>query len=284
MNIRRFFTDLRARMGRNKRDQQRMSALDLKPAAAAMLDSSGVHYDTVSTTYDEMSPRVAAHLAVLKPQPEDDDEGYEQSPIDICELDGDLVRQDGEEIAVTVGCGCARVVHTGGNFRVEWQGECPNAITIKGKTYYAVQFHFHAPSEHTLGGKHEAMELHLVHQASDGSLAVVALFFREGRENEFLAQFWEELPACKGETVTVSHEIDPNCLHLLSGLFYRYHGSLTTPPYTEGVEWIVLQDVAEASAQQIAHYRSTIPCENARAVQPRNHRLVTLHRPCACST
>lgn len=124
-----------------------------------------------------------------------------------------------------------------------------------------------------------------MHQASDGSLAVVALFFREGRENEFLAQFFDELPACEsdGAAVELTREVDPRCLQLLSGLFYRYRGSLTTPPYSEGVEWVVLQDVAEASAQQIAHYRSTIPAENARVVQPRNHRLVTLHRPGACS-
>lgn len=82
-------------------------------------------------------------------------------------------------------------------------------------------------------------------------------------------------------TAPVSTMISAASLHLLEGKFFRYRGSLTTPPYSEGVEWIVLQDVAEASPTQLAHYLSTIPGANARDAQPRNHRLVTL-RQCAC--
>ncbi|TYZ60800.1 hypothetical protein PybrP1_004000 [[Pythium] brassicae (nom. inval.)] len=278
MNFRRMLADLRARLSPHARDPTATKPVVARDASDASTDSAG------SSSSTDSSPRAATATDAEFPV-DDDVKGLEQSPIDICVLDGDLVRQDDDAVVITVGSARARVVQTGGNFRVEWQGEHTNALTIKGKTYYAIQFHFHAPSEHTLGGQHEAMELHLVHQASDGSLAVVALFFREGRENEFLSQFFGELPVCEddGAAVELECEVDPRCLQLLSGLFYRYRGSLTTPPYSEGVEWVVLQDVAEASAQQIAHYRSTIPCENARAVQPRNHRLVTLHRPCACS-
>lgn len=83
-------------------------------------------------------------------------------------------------------------------------------------------------------------------------------------------------------TAAVSGKVSVASLHLLEGKFFRYRGSLTTPPYSEGVQWIVLQDVAEASAVQLARYLSTIPKANARDVQPRNHRLVTL-RQCGCA-
>lgn len=84
-------------------------------------------------------------------------------------------------------------------------------------------------------------------------------------------------------TAAVSNKVSAASLHLLEGKFFRYRGSLTTPPYSEGVQWIVLQDVTEASAAQLAHYLSTIPKSNARDVQPRNHRLVTL-RQCDCAS
>lgn len=82
------------------------------------------------------------------------------------------------------------------------------------------------------------------------------------------------------ETVSVGKISSAN-LDILKGNFFRYRGSLTTPPYTEGVEWIIMQDVVEASREQIEVFRSTISSPNARPVQPRNHRLVTLHQ-CSC--
>jgi carbonic anhydrase len=250
-----------------------------------------------SSSSIENSPRHAteslkSHVQALEQESHQHVVGMEQSPIDICAMDSELVLQDEDEIEVVLGDAAeVRVVHFGSNFRVDWQQKSEeklrSCMKIKGKTYYAVQFHFHAPSEHTLSGQHEAMELHLVHQAADGSLAVVAIFFKEGKENEFLAQFWNELPAIPSDgeeevAATSTKKIDAASLQLLKGKFFRYRGSLTTPPYSEGVEWVIMQDVAEASLAQLEHYRSTIPSPNAREVQPRNHRLVTL-RQCACA-
>ncbi|GAB9477576.1 Carbonic anhydrase, partial [Globisporangium polare] len=273
------------------------------PESAAKLEretsTASTTVSSSSSSSAEPSPRHADASSAAKlqavaelrePHREPHAEGLEQSPIDICALDSELVLQDDEQIEVVLSDEATqvRIVHSGANFRVDWvfeEGEMRSCIKIQGKTYYAVQFHFHAPSEHTLGGKHEAMELHLVHQASDGSLAVVGLFFREGKENEFLAQFWDEIPEMPTDgtkvTANVSAKVSAASLRLLEGKFFRYRGSLTTPPYSEGVQWVVLADVAEASAAQLARYVSAIPRANARDVQPRNHRLVTL-RQCGC--
>lgn len=228
-----------------------------------------------------------------------------QSPIDIVD-NGDQLKVevlDATQVKLKLGTAEAELAHHGANFQVNWANREQNVLVLDGKTYYTVQFHFHAPSafriawywwcwtlclfltvdclagEHTLNGDARDMELHVVHQSEDGELAVVGLFFTEGAENAFLAQFWHELPKLKG--VTHAHvklgSISADALHPLAGKFYRYTGSLTTPPYSEGVKWIVAQDAVEASAEQLEVYRSFIPAPNARACQALNGRSVSLH-------
>ncbi|KAF1335842.1 Carbonic anhydrase, partial [Globisporangium splendens] len=294
--LQKLFADLKNLLGndasksKNRRDQ----AANVKPQVKRTVSSTSTAASSVDATpvhSSENSPRVSVVAEedqedLLKCQ--DDEElktqGLEQSPIDICAMDSELVREDDEHIEVVLGEAEAEILHAGSNFKVEWGSRECNYLKINGKIYYTVQFHFHAPSEHTLSGNHEAMELHLVHQADDGSLAVIALFFREGKENQFLAQFWDALPGMSPDgknTASVGKISAANLDILKGGKFYRYRGSLTTPPYTEGVQWIIMQDVVEASREQLEVYRSTISGPNARPVQARNHRLVTLHQ-CSC--
>jgi carbonic anhydrase len=131
-----------------------------------------------------------------------------------------------------------------------------------------------------VNGEARAMELHLVHQSEDGELAVVGLFFITGAENAFLKQFWHELPAAKREdrAHTKLGKIHAEHLQPLAGQFYRYVGSLTTPPYSEGVKWIVAQDAVEASEEQLEVFRAFIPAPNARACQALHGRAISLHR------
>ncbi|DBA01428.1 TPA: hypothetical protein N0F65_007325 [Lagenidium giganteum] len=161
----------------------------------------------------------------------------------------------------------AELTYHGSNFQINWKSKEHNYLKINGKVFHTVQFHFHTPSEHTINGKQMDMEFHLVHQADDGNLAVIALFFQEGDENKFLAQF------CK---LSIG-KIQGDHLNLLDGDYFRYRGSLTTPPYPEGVEWIVLRDVAEASRAQLDAFRDALDGPNAREVQPLNERIVRLH-------
>ncbi|GLD96920.1 hypothetical protein PINS_up005603 [Pythium insidiosum] len=211
--------------------------------------------------------------------PDEDDTAMmmlEQSPIDICELEGELLPMKGTDVTMHLGRATAELVHQRSNFKVLWHSEKENYLTIGDKTYYTVQFHLHTPSEHTVDGEAQAMELHLVHQADDGSLAVVGLFLKLGKENEFLAQFWSRLDEVRdnhGHHVPIG-ELDGALLGDLNGAMYRYQGSLTTPPFSEGVEWIVLRDVAEVSQAQLDIFKHTVPCPNARPVQPWNDRRV----------
>lgn len=146
-----------------------------------------------------------------------------------------------------------------------------SSLRLDGKTFYLAQFHFHAPSEHHIQGRGTALEAHLVHKSDTGELAVLGVLIRRGRENAFLKQFWDRIPAKNcGENCTVRDSaLEINVRELLPARldFYRYSGSLTTPPCSEGVRWLVLKDVVEASAEQIDRFNQAIG-PSARPVQP----------------
>jgi carbonic anhydrase len=145
------------------------------------------------------------------------------------------------------------------------------------KTFDLKQFHFHTPSEHTVDGQHAPMEMHLVHQGADGSLAVVSVLFKEGQNpNENLDKIIANLPNAKGES---NHITDSNLelkVHLPNHNYgYHYVGSLTTPPCSEGVQWLVLRDPVVVSADQVAAFSSRIGPNN-RPTQSVNDRTVSL--------
>lgn len=139
-------------------------------------------------------------------------------------------------------------------------------ITLDGTRYELAQLHFHHPSEHTVDGAHAPMEIHFVHKAASGALAVIGVLVAEGAENRELAAIWAHMPGEEGghaERVTVHL---PKLLPKDPAL-WRYRGSLTTPPCSESVEWVVLQSPIEASAQQIEAF-ATLYEDNHRPVQP----------------
>jgi carbonic anhydrase len=144
-----------------------------------------------------------------------------------------------------------------------------------GKSYDLKQFHFHTPSEHTVDGKHLPMEMHMVHQSADKSLAVVSILFEEVKlPNENLAKIVSNLPSAKGES---KHITDVNLelkMHLpKDNDAYHYIGSLTTPPCSESVQWLVLRNLAPASADQVTAFSSLIGSNN-RPVQALNDRTI----------
>lgn len=146
-----------------------------------------------------------------------------------------------------------------------------SSLRLDGKTFYLAQFHFHAPSEHQIQGRGTALEAHLVHKSDTGELAVLGVLIRRGRENAFLKKFWDRMPAknCAENCTVRDSALEINVRELLPARleFYRYSGSLTTPPCSEGVRWLVLKDVVEASAEQIERFNQTIG-PSARPVQP----------------
>jgi carbonic anhydrase len=145
-------------------------------------------------------------------------------------------------------------------------------IELDGATYALKQFHFHHPSEHTIDGKAFPLELHLVHAASDGRLAVIGILFHEGSANPALEAVWATAPAKEGKAA-VTFEIDASRFMPKGAAAFRYEGSLTTPPCSETVRWTVMAEPQTASASQIAAFSALFPW-NARPVQPLNRRYV----------
>ena len=147
-----------------------------------------------------------------------------------------------------------------------------SSININGKSYELLQFHFHTPSEHTINGQHAPMEMHLVHKSEDDSLAVVGVLIIAGAENPALSDIVEHIPTLESEVETIANTfIDANNILPVERMEYRYSGSLTTPPCSEGVKWLVLQTPIEMSQAQIDAF-SVVMGNNNRPVQSLNAR------------
>lgn len=149
-----------------------------------------------------------------------------------------------------------------------------STITLDGRVYEMLQFHFHHPSEHLLDGRAEEMEAHFVHRSAEGDLAVVGVFIREGRENVALKPVWDVMPQSE-EAASGVAPISPAALLPIERTMFRYAGSLTTPPCTEIVSWIAYRTPIEASATQIAAFTKLFPV-SSRPIQPLNRRFLLM--------
>ena len=148
-----------------------------------------------------------------------------------------------------------------------------DTLTIGETPYELIQFHFHAPSEHTVRGKHYPMEVHFVHKSPSGALAVVGVFIEQGAHNKAFDPIWANLPKQKGVESHFEHvSVDVDSLLPRSHQSYRYDGSLTTPPCSEVVKWIVMKSPIQLSKEQIKTFTSIIKGNN-RPVQPLYHRI-----------
>jgi len=136
------------------------------------------------------------------------------------------------------------------------------------------QFHFHSPSEHTIDGKSFAMEIHFVHADKEGELAVVAVLIDEGEEHPVLSKLWAFMPENPGETSQKPVGIEETNLLPPTREYYTYSGSLTTPPCTEGVRWVVLKTHIQASAGQITAFKERVGPATNRPVQPVHARMI----------
>ena len=193
--------------------------------------------------------------------------GDRQSPIDI----KDGIKVDLEPIKFNYRPSTFRIVDNGHTVQVEI-GE--SSISLTGKTYELVQFHFHRPSEEKVNGQRFDMVAHLVHKADDGQLAVVAVLLERGTENAFIQTLWNNMPLEKNLPVAPPTAIiDLNTLLPAARNYYTYMGSLTTPPCSEGVLWLVMKQPVQVSPDQINIF-SRLYKNNARPVQPAAGRLI----------
>lgn len=196
--------------------------------------------------------------------------GTRQSPIDINitqSVPADLgdIRFDYQSIS-------PQVLNNGHTVQVNYTNG--SRITVVDRQFELAQFHFHTPSENTVNGKTYDMEMHLVHKNANGELAVVGVFFKQGKQNVELEKLVGHLPEHSGEKHTLTNTSLSAANLLPQNRSYAYfNGSLTTPPCSEGVNWFVVNEPVEASAEQIAQIAAIVG-NNARPVQELNNRFV----------
>lgn len=213
-----------------------------------------------------------AHWGDLSPEFTACKDGKSQSPVDISGAQGAAL----PVIAFDYKPSPLRIVNNGHAIMVSYARG--SSITVDGNTFQLLQYHFHTPSENMVDGKHFPMEAHFVHKDKDGKLAVIGLFLTEGEKNEILQRVWDHMPKEEGKEMAFDDTI-VNAMDLLPKdmAYYRFDGSLTTPPCSEGVSWLVLKTPVKMSADQIKAFSDIYPM-NARPVQPLNGRHVKVSK------
>ena len=193
--------------------------------------------------------------------------GSRQSPIDI--RDGLKVNLD--EIDFDYRPSTFTEIDNGHTVQVNVAGG--NVMHLGAERYELVQFHFHRPSEERINGKGTEMVIHLVHRGSGGRLAVVAVLLERGKGNDVIQTVWNNIPFEKGQLGSPGLELDP--LEMLPNRreYYTYMGSLTEPPCTENVLWLVMKQPMTASPAQMAVFSRLYPL-NARPVQASEGRMI----------
>jgi carbonic anhydrase len=192
--------------------------------------------------------------------------GKSQSPIDITTSK----EQDLANISFHYQPSEVNILNNGHTAQVNY--DAGSYIELDGVRYDVAQFHYHAPSEHALNGKLFPAELHIVHKSADGTLAVVGILFEAGAQNDAFQPFVANLPAEKSDVKDAGVKI--NAAELLPAIqtTYRYSGSLTTPPCSEGVHWNLMTTPVEISAEQLSALETLFEEDNNRPVQPLNDR------------
>jgi carbonic anhydrase len=196
--------------------------------------------------------------------------GKRQSPINIREAT--TLQGPAEPLHFNYQPSNGSVVNNGHTIQVNLSGE--NTLTVRGSLYKLLQFHFHTPSEERVNGQNFAMVAHLVHKNAEGQLAVVAVLLEAGVANSLINNVWTYMPLESGDQVGMpSSLIDMNELLPKDQRYYQFMGSLTTPPCTEGVLWMVMKQATPMSKEQIRLFTQIFP-NNARPVQAVNGRAV----------
>jgi carbonic anhydrase len=194
--------------------------------------------------------------------------GQRQSPIDIRQT----TRQVLPPLEVSYQTTPLKLDNDGHTVRVRFGKG--SVLRIGKETYTLQQFHFHTPGGDKIAGEEFPMAAHLLHKSQSGQLLAVVVLFRTGQENALLQTLLPMIPAKQeGSRVRANVSVNANRLLPSNLSYFRYAGSVTAPPCTEGVDWIVIKQPLHVSSDQLARYRQHFQ-DNARAVQPLHQRLV----------
>jgi carbonic anhydrase len=194
--------------------------------------------------------------------------GKNQSPINLT----GFVEADLTPIKFHYKPGAREILNNGHTVQVNYK--TGSNMMIDGTEFKLLQFHFHAPSENHIDGKSYPMEAHLVHADKDGNLAVVAVMFEQGAENAALEKAWQQMPKHAGDKHALKSDLKVDGILPKNRDYYRFNGSLTTPPCSEGVRWLVMKQPMTASKKQIQAFESVLHHPNNRPIQATNARTV----------
>ncbi len=209
--------------------------------------------------------------------------GTAQSPID---LHGTEDASDVDRLALDLPEASLRVIRQehvlhplNNGHTIQVNVDAGDTLTIGDQSFVLQQYHFHSPSEHTVNGTHYPMEMHLVHKSGAGELAVIGVFIDEGEHNAAFDTVWSNMPTEPGTGTHIEH-VRVNIDEMLPSntMSWRYHGSLTTPPCTEGVRWIVLKTPIQLDAAQVKQFKNVFTGNN-RPTQPLNGRSIVTDSP-----
>lgn len=243
-----------------------LSTLALTLSSTWVLADSGPHWSY-------QGANGPSHWAELDDHFKECKQGHAQSPIQI--KTSKVRMADLPDLKLNYKDSPAEVVNNGHTIQVNLSDA--GQATFASGTYKLVQFHFHTPSEEVFNGKHYPLVAHLVHKDAEGHLAVLAVLFKQGRENLALKEVFEHLPMHEGEQEKMDHTLDLSSLLPKSHQYYAFEGSLTTPPCSEGVAWQILKTPVEVSKTQLQEFQKRFAM-NARPVQPLGHRTVRLSK------
>ncbi len=193
--------------------------------------------------------------------------GTQQSPIDIAST----VSADIEPLSIMWNKANAQIVNNGHTIQVNMPAG--NFMVRRRRVYELLQFHFHAPSEHLVDGESFHMEMHFVHRdVETGNLAVLGIFLKPGAPNEAFSMLSKAFPRKSGEEGKTGR-FSPTTLVPGKLDYWAYEGSLTTPPCSEIVSWLVVREPLQVDYRDINWFTS-IYRNNARPVVPANRRIV----------
>ncbi|MEC3908548.1 carbonic anhydrase family protein [Tamlana sp. 2201CG12-4] len=202
-----------------------------------------------------------------------DCDGQLQSPVNIIHRSADSVKTDHNlKILYTPTTLISEVENNGHSIQFDF--EPGDSINYKNDTYFLKQIHFHEPSEHKINGVIYPIEMHLVHVSKSGKITVLGVLGEEGDESQLFEFFESFLPLENGSKKEIHQKIDLSSLFLEDKHYYSYGGSLTTPPCTESVNWVVFKEPIVLSVEEVLKLKSNMPINNYRNEQPLNGRIV----------
>nr|XP_028945655.1 alpha carbonic anhydrase 4-like [Malus domestica] len=236
----------------------------------------------IAFDYREGSEKGPEHWGELKQEWAACKDGRSQSPIGLDESRATKVIQSSRDLTVSYKPSDATLKNEGHYIALEWEGDA-GSIQIDDSDYFLKRCHWHTPSEHTVNGARYDLELHMVHQSADqNNIAVVAFLYEVGQPNAFLSKINQDISFVTSTKEKKLGVIDPREIKWDSSRFYRYMGSLTTPPCTEGVIWTVNEKVDIVSREQLDLLKEAVydyAAANARPLQRDEGRDIKLYGP-----